>query len=1084
MNRLKRSLRIALLLTVPVIVASPVVLYFVRYTAPVSWALEKAPDRVRRKLASLFLTQPSAAELANMTLVIPGKASRLILDVDFPPEFDVTIFANPPAVNYPVSLAAAPDGTLYVSSDGNGSLDSKPHRGRVLRVRDLNGDGMADEVKAFVPDVDSPRGLVWDHDRLYLLHPPELTEYVDRDGDGSVDEQRTLVKGIGFPLSQRAGDHASNGLTLGVDGWLYAAIGDFGFVEAEGTDGRRLQLQGGGIVRVRTDGTGLELWAHGTRNVLEVAVSPLLEVIGRDNSGDDGWNVRLHHFTGLTEHGWPFLFRNFGEECLPALADYGGGSGAGAVWLDGPTIPTHWKDSVLTADWGRDRVYRHGLTPRGATYEVTQEEFCTVPRVTDLDVDANGALYVSSWKGASFMWVGREVGFVVRAVPKGTTATAVPDYTSTSEPTLLTELASPSHRRRLAAQRAVVRRGVSAIGVGALQSLAESPTEPLPVRITALFALSQLKSDRAESTFSQLVREPLIAPWALRAWVDTTSPPSAARISAIRDGLRAPAPRWKLEAVVAAGRSGDQSLAPDLIALLGDADPVIAHTASRALVTLGAWRECLAALSQRPNDKQGVKALGHVLSAFPNQDVVDGLLSLVPSLHRSPARDTVIGTLARLTKVEAIWDGPSWGTRPDTRGPFFNPKSWSHTEKIVSAMKNELMQAPAQELPGICQALARNRLEEINVLEVLGQRAENEPEVLGALVTHLTAPDTMSPDATAFLKRALTTSHISSEQRARAMITLARVAEAAEWAIILGGMAPVETSLASTEQRTKLKQAVLESEMLATAINPALDLARRLSGDSSVIADAVLLRLGASRLGSAKSAAAAASAALDAGWAEPRRRLQILAAARWAYDSSRAADFVAAVESPNPEFAAAAKVTLATLGIDATKFRAEMTGPRVSDFSEERVLDSVGSVSGNVADGAQLFQRVGCVACHTVSNADPPKGPVLAGIAGIYRRRELAESILAPNRTLAQGFAASHFVMRSGKEIAGFIVRESPTAIVVRTIDALEHTFAPADIARRVPIKNSLMPEGLVASLTINQFASLLAYLESLPAGK
>src|ERR1041385_9170516 len=109
----------------------------------------------------------------------PEQEQTYLKDVRVPAGFDAKIFAVPPAVNYPVFLTAAPDGTLYVSSDKNGSLDRASNRGAVLAVRDLDGDGHADEVKAFVPNVDSPRGLVWDRDRLYLLHPPNLSVFID-----------------------------------------------------------------------------------------------------------------------------------------------------------------------------------------------------------------------------------------------------------------------------------------------------------------------------------------------------------------------------------------------------------------------------------------------------------------------------------------------------------------------------------------------------------------------------------------------------------------------------------------------------------------------------------------------------------------------------------------------------------------------------------------------------------------------------------------------------------------------------------------------------------------------------------------
>ena len=110
-------------------------------------------------------------------------------EVKIPAGYEATLFAAPPLVNYPVFVAATPDGTIFVSSDKNGSLGRDPHRGSVVRLRDLNGDGVADESKAFVPDVDSPRGLVADGDRVYLVHPPHLSVYIDKDGDGVADEE-------------------------------------------------------------------------------------------------------------------------------------------------------------------------------------------------------------------------------------------------------------------------------------------------------------------------------------------------------------------------------------------------------------------------------------------------------------------------------------------------------------------------------------------------------------------------------------------------------------------------------------------------------------------------------------------------------------------------------------------------------------------------------------------------------------------------------------------------------------------------------------------------------------------------------
>ena len=89
--------------------------------------------------------------------------------VQVPEGFELTLYAPWQTANYPVYVAASPAGDLYVSSDGCGSLGRDKDRGRVLRLRDKDGDGRADEVTEFIPSIDSPRGLVWDQDRLYVL---------------------------------------------------------------------------------------------------------------------------------------------------------------------------------------------------------------------------------------------------------------------------------------------------------------------------------------------------------------------------------------------------------------------------------------------------------------------------------------------------------------------------------------------------------------------------------------------------------------------------------------------------------------------------------------------------------------------------------------------------------------------------------------------------------------------------------------------------------------------------------------------------------------------------------------------------
>ena len=126
------------------------------------------------------------------------------------------------------------------------------------RCIDTDGDGVADRFNDFAR-MDHPRGLVWDHGSLWVLHPPLLSVFRDTNGDGTADESHVLIEGISTDeVEKRGADHTTNGIRMGIDGWIYIAVGDFGFQQAKGRDGRTLGRRGGGVVRVRPDGTEMD----------------------------------------------------------------------------------------------------------------------------------------------------------------------------------------------------------------------------------------------------------------------------------------------------------------------------------------------------------------------------------------------------------------------------------------------------------------------------------------------------------------------------------------------------------------------------------------------------------------------------------------------------------------------------------------------------------------------------------------------------------------------------------------------------------------------------------------------------------
>ena len=1033
----------------------------------------------------------------------PGSLPRdgdLRSDLKVPAGFSATIFARPPLVNYPVFVSAAPDGTLYVSSDGNGSGGRDKHRGRIVRLRDTDGDGRADESVDFVPDVDSPRGLVWDHDRVYVLHPPTISMFRDADGDGVAEEHQILVENLGFGLDNRSADHTSNGLELGIDGWLYAALGDFGCLNAKGTDGRTLTLRGGGVVRVRPDGTGLEVFAHGTRNILEAAVSPLLDLIARDNTNDgDGWDVRFHHFTGLDDHGYPRLYKHFRDECVAPMADYGGGSGTGAAWIDEPGIPAEWNDMPFTCDWGRNWVYAHRLTPEGATFKADQREFFGATRVNDLDVDANGAIAVTSWRGAVFSWNGPDVGYVARLTPDGWQPTAVPDFDSIEVPQLLEILAGASHRRRLEASRAILRRGLLPAARPGLEALAADGSQRLASRVAAIFTLAQGLSPEDIAVLVKLAADPSVAAWAIRAVADHVPAAALATTAATARpvavaGLASPDARTRREAARAVARLDLESDAGAVAALLDDSDPVVAHTAQQVLRSLHAADACFAVLDDPAAAAARRTGALRVLGTLHDAAVVDGLISrlrAVPAKDRDSRRG-LLTALCRQHFVESEkWTGGFWGTRPDTRGPMHSPEAWAESKKIASVLEESLAGADADDTVFLAGEFARHRLKSTPAIDKLIAMAEADPAVIDTLVRQFSGEEAPPPQAMSLLIRAAADAARSATIRGQAAGALARsdsaegIASAIDTIVALWDVPPPD--------RINLERArniLWWSPTLERHIAFLSERAARMDGRGALLADSCLCRLTGRAPASADGRTKAADVLRGGLASNPQRARQVMEAMRLADEKAIASDLLrlldAAAANPSDTTAADlaknAEGTLRHLRLDPATLRAELQAVRVplKGLAREKVIEDLAGLKGDASLGEQLFTRQGCVKCHTVKPGEPLKGPSLANAASIYKRPDLAWAILDPNKSIAQGFATNIFTLDDGRSLTGFVVVEAADHVVVRDATGAEHEVPTASIEERATSPVSVMPAGLVDDLTAAEFAALVDYVVSL----
>ncbi|HEY1048367.1 MAG TPA: c-type cytochrome, partial [Prosthecobacter sp.] len=863
-----------------------------------------------------------------------------------------------------------------------------------------------------------------------------------------------------------------------------------------GTDGKTLQHRGGGVIRVRPDGSGLEIYSTGTRNILEVAISPTMDIFARDNTNDGGgWNVRFHHFTGLDDHGYPRLYKNFNDEAVQPLADYGGGSGCGAVYIDEPGFGA-WNNAPFTADWGTGAIWHHQVKPKGATFEETRkpEPFIKMTRPTDADVDGMGHVYASSWKGATFNWEGPDVGYIVRVAPKGFRAEALPDFATLSDADLVKQLESPSYRRRMDGQRELMRRNLPDASIAAMRALMMDGAKPIFARAAACLAFTRHTKKTVEfigsyqpeandihfgAVAARLIAELVNSTG--KALPGTPEIPEACKSPASLvqlNRLMSSAPEWSAEALkLVFGMT------------LGDADPIVRHTAVRALASLNAHSVGLAFLDDHIKAEVIRSSALRALAMMHKPEVVEGLISRLAKATDTPLRQGILSTLCRLHFHEGEWKGDSWGTRPDTRGPYYQPEPWAETSKIAAALKDALAKATPEEAAFLVKEMNRNRIQSNDALERILALAKQDAKVLPDAVAQLAVAETIPADAVPLLvsslglppaggsadglKPAIT---LSSATLSQAIVALTKTDSAEGVTATLATLPLLQKMPESQKDYEAATAAFFNSPKLENHHLLVEQAAEKLDGATSRTADAALLYLANRNSGSPESKELSGKA-IEHGWqADPKRRIQIIDAIASVKHQASAPRVLVALDDPDPKVKAAAERAAKTMKIQ----KVEDKTPKIATLEPAAALEAVVKTKGDVVLGEQIFARATCVACHTTKESEAQKGPYLGNIAQTYKRADLAQNILDPNKTIAQGFASELILTKDGAQQMGFITLESATEVKLRNIAAQEFTFKTADIKERQKLPMSMMPPGLMMNFTVREFASLLDYLEAL----
>jgi len=123
-----------------------------------------------------------------------------------------------------------------------------------------------------------------------------------------------------------------------------------------------------------------------------------------------------------------------------------------------------------------------------------------------------------------------------------------------------------------------------------------------------------------------------------------------------------------------------------------------------------------------------------------------------------------------------------------------------------------------------------------------------------------------------------------------------------------------------------------------------------------------------------------------------------------------------------------------------------------------------------------------CATCHRLNGQGYEVGASLSSVAG-RDKKALLTDILDPNRAVAPQYQVYLVKIPGARDpIFGIISAETPTSITLRRANAEETVVLRRDILEIKAHTASLMPEGIEANVTPQNFADLIEFLQRGPA--
>lgn len=282
--------------------------------------------------------------------------------IKLPPGFSISVYAR--GVENARQMALGARGTLFV-----GSMKA----GKVHAVVDTDGNHVADQVHTIASGLNQPSGLAFRDGALYVAEISRILRYDDIESRLE-SAPKPVVINDSLPEDRH---HGWKFIAFGPDGMLYVPVG------APCNICQRDDPRYASILRMKPDGSGVEVYASGIRNTVGFDWHPTTGELwftdnGRDSLGDDVPPDELNRAAKQGLHfGFPFCHAGeisdpeFGakrpcSEFEPPVQKLGPHVAAiGMRFYTGQMFPPEYRNQIFIAEhgsWNRSKPLGYRVT--------------------------------------------------------------------------------------------------------------------------------------------------------------------------------------------------------------------------------------------------------------------------------------------------------------------------------------------------------------------------------------------------------------------------------------------------------------------------------------------------------------------------------------------------------------------------------------------------------------------------------------------------------------------------------------------------------------------------------------------------